>query len=235
MKSSMGPSWLAGLLDLYPSCSNTPEPYANAYRIGASNFATIASSSARVESATGRNWFRPNEGGRCASTWLRCVTAGRGAGLRRDREAGFTVGCFPAEGGGGGGCGPDEVAVSVDRERMTRVGSLRAFDRASMMIKERETRDGAVRDDERELYDGRGRCSSGFRRLRRRLGQSRVSTSSPACSRHGTRSSPRLVPDRTRVCLALTLVSVHPQHPRHSGVHARLLWCATLHYRSALL
>ena len=198
----------------------------------------MASSSARVESATGRNWFRPNVGGSDASTCGRCAAAGRGAGLRRVRERGLTVGCLPCDedgGGGGGGCGPDEVAVSVDRERMTRAGSLRAFDRASMMIKERETRDGAVRDDERELYDGRGRCASGFRRLRRRLGQSRVSTSSPACSRHGTRSSPRLVPGRTRVCQALTLVSVHPQHPRHSGVHGRLLWCATLHYRPALL
>lgn len=161
IKSSMGPSLLIGLLDVYPSCSNTPDPYANAYRMGASNRATMASSSARVESATGRIWFRPKEGGRCESTWPLWGTAGRGAGFKREREAGL----FAAEGGGGGGgCGPEEAAVSVDRERMTRVGSLRALVRASIVAMEGETRDRVVGDRGLEKCDDGGLSASEARR-----------------------------------------------------------------------
>lgn len=69
--------------EAYPSCSNTPEPYANAYRIGASKFATIDSSRARVELDTGKNWFFPNEGGSFVSVGCRCETVGRGRGYRR--------------------------------------------------------------------------------------------------------------------------------------------------------
>lgn len=89
--------------------------------MGASNCATMSSSKARVESATGRIWFRPNEGG----SWRRgklgwrvlWEVVGRGAGLRRVRETGLLDGCF--EGGGRGGSEPDEeVMDSVESGRI---------------------------------------------------------------------------------------------------------------------
>ena len=119
MKSNIGAPSL--LLCAYPSCSNTPEPYANAYRIGASNWATISSSIARVELDTGRSWLRPNDEGRVGRAWCAWDIAGRGPGYRRVRGLG---GCF-AGGGGESDCGVDEETDSVARERTTKTGQTR--------------------------------------------------------------------------------------------------------------
>lgn len=81
--------------------------------MGAWNCATMDSSNARVESATGRIWLRPKVGGRCDRACRVRGTDGRGAGSSR-----VLLDVFVPGGGGRGRCECEDVeATSVESER----------------------------------------------------------------------------------------------------------------------
>lgn len=144
----------------YPSCLNTPLPYANAYRIGALKLFVISSSSARVESGTVSTWLRPKFLGNkygSASGLSAALLVLRGAEVRvvlegvsvdavegvpeRERAlAGRGAGENLAfgfvsrgdEGGGRSGC--EEEVVSVERRRRDRRAE-RGRRRTSIVVK----------------------------------------------------------------------------------------------------